>query len=261
MQKIISKGLTSYNLKIIGIILMVCDHIHEMFVYQGAPEWLTIVGRLVAPIFLFLSAEGFHYTRNRKRYMSTLLIGFIICNILFAAVAKIFPNNDIVLINSIFGTLFFGTVLMWIIDGFRGENQYKVKAVIVAILVLVVSLIPIVMTSMVSTNPTPISVIIMQLGIIFIPSIFLVEGGMGFIILAGVFYLLRNNRKWQMLFLILFSFIIFLVNPTGIQWIMGFSAIFLALYNGKEGKKEKWFFYIFYPTHIIVLYLLATLVL
>ncbi|WP_242972371.1 TraX family protein [Lachnoclostridium edouardi] len=46
----------------------------------------------------------------------------------------------------------------------------------------------------------------------------------------------------------------------GVQWIMGFAAIPMMLYNGTKGKNMKNFFYIFYPLHIALLYLLATLV-
>ncbi|MGO3606062.1 MAG: TraX family protein [Pseudolactococcus laudensis] len=42
--------------------------------------------------------------------------------------------------------------------------------------------------------------------------------------------------------------------------MMIFSLLPICLYNGKEGRKEKWLFYIFYPLHIIVLYLLSTLI-
>jgi hypothetical protein len=31
------KGLTTFDLKVIGIILMFIDHIHQMFVPMGAP--------------------------------------------------------------------------------------------------------------------------------------------------------------------------------------------------------------------------------
>ncbi|WP_259718821.1 conjugal transfer protein TraX [Weissella confusa] len=42
------------------------------------------------------------------------------------------------------------------------------------------------------------------------------------------------------------------------QWMMIFATPLLALYNGKQGRKDKWFFYIFYPTHIAVLYIIST---
>ncbi len=66
---VLKKGLTSYQLKIIGTILMVLDHIHQMFYFVGAPIQLTMVGRLVAPIFLFLSTEGFTISFSVKKKM------------------------------------------------------------------------------------------------------------------------------------------------------------------------------------------------
>lgn len=89
-----------------------------------------MLGRLVAPIFLFLSAEGFYYTRNRKKYMLNLLIGFWICQILFMAVPAILPNSKVELINAIFGTLFLGLCAMWVYDGFFGKVKYIGKAVL-----------------------------------------------------------------------------------------------------------------------------------
>ena len=129
-MSIIKRGFTSFCFKLIGIILMVFDHIHQMFYFEGVPLWFTMLGRLVAPIFLFLSAEGFYYTRNRKKYMLNLLIGFWICQILFMAVPAILPNSKVELINAIFGTLFLGLCAMWVYDGFFGKVKYIGKAVL-----------------------------------------------------------------------------------------------------------------------------------
>ncbi len=43
--------------------------------------------------------------------------------------------------------------------------------------------------------------------------------------------------------------------PYGIQWFGLLALPLLLLYNGKRGKyKMKYFFYIFYPTHLVILY-------
>lgn len=250
----LKRGLTSYNLKIIGIVLMVFDHIHQMFYFEGIPMWFSMLGRVVAPIFLFLSAEGFHYTRNRKRYMCTMLIGFWICQILFMGVAGLLPNDKVQLINSIFGTLFLGLCLMWIYDGFFGEKRYVKKAILG--LVIFLAMVPI--TLIVLSNEG-IPIVLKQAFFIFVPNFLSVEGGMFFAILACLFYVFRGKGWLAYLPLILLSLLTFIQSPQGNQWMMIFSLIPIYLYNGKEGKKEKWFFYIFYPLHIVILYVISTL--
>ena len=45
------------------------------------------------------------------------------------------------------------------------------------------------------------------------------------------------------------------------QWMMIFALPLLLAYNGKRGRPQKKLFYIYYPAHILVLYLLSQLVL
>ena len=42
-----------------------------------------------------------------------------------------------------------------------------------------------------------------------------------------------------------------------IQWMMMFAVVPIAVYNGQKGKDRRYLFYVFYPTHLLVLYLLA----
>ena len=254
-MSIIKRGLTSFDLKLIGIILMVFDHIHQMFYFEGVPLLFTMLGILVAPIFLFLSAEGFYYTRNRKKYMLNLLIGFWICQILFMAVPAILPNSKVELINTIFGTLFLGLCAMWVYDGFFGKVKYIGKAVL-GLLFLIVT--PFVTMFVMASQDMPL--IIKQIFIFFIPSVLTVEGGPIFILLALMFHIFRNKKIGTYLTLVLVSLFIFISSPQNDQWMMVFSLLPIYLYNGEEGRKEKWLFYIFYPLHIIVLYLLSTLI-
>lgn len=41
------------------------------------------------------------------------------------------------------------------------------------------------------------------------------------------------------------------------QWMMIFAFPFFLFYNGQHGRKIKWFFYLYYPIHIILLFLLS----
>jgi len=41
--------------------------------------------------------------------------------------------------------------------------------------------------------------------------------------------------------------------------MMIFAVIPIFLYNGEKGRGMKYFFYIFYPAHIYILYIIATL--
>lgn len=79
------------------------------------------------------------------------------------------------------------------------------------------------------------------------------------VLLGWLFYIFRDNRNIQFLSLLIISLLSFYANLSNIQWGMVFSIIPLYFYNGEKGRGDKNFFYIFYPTHIYLLYILASL--
>ncbi|MDR1550568.1 MAG: conjugal transfer protein TraX, partial [Hungatella sp.] len=104
----LQKGLNSFQIKIIALVLMVFDHIHYTFTgVLPIPLWFTILGRLSAPLFIFATANGMRYTRNPVKYLIRLWIGFIFMDFGNNLVNTYFqlPNGGI-LINNIFSTLF-----------------------------------------------------------------------------------------------------------------------------------------------------------
>ena len=243
--------LTGFQLKLIGIILMLCDHIHQMFIYTNPPAILAILGRLVFPIFLFLSAEGYHYTKNKKKYMQRLLIGFWLMNIGDVLIWRILPMEDVVLANNVFGALFLAVVCMYAIDCLK--NKQWIKGIILLILPIVPSLM-----FFVGDPASSISFYVISI----FPSYFTVEGGLAGIVLGVLFYVLREKRSLQFIALALIAILSTKFNFTGLfstnrQWIMAFAIIPLALYNGQKGKGSKYFFYIFYPAHIYILYVFS----
>jgi hypothetical protein len=54
--------------------------------------------------------------------------------------------------------------------------------------------------------------------------------------------------------------IISLLLIPNIQWMQVFALPFILMYNGKRGPNIKKFFYIFYPVHIWILFLISCFV-
>jgi hypothetical protein len=73
------------------------------------------------------------------------------------------------------------------------------------------------------------------------------------VLLIYIFYIFREKRTAAFTFSALFQ----LLAATGIQRLSVFSLIPLLFYSGKQGARLKYFFYIFYPAHLGILYLIA----
>ena len=259
--------LTANALKLLACALMFVDHIHEFFNIYGAPLWLKIPGRLVFPLFLFLAADSFHYTRNRKAYMTRLFLGSLTMVVGTLIISQLFPNDQIVIANNAFSTFFVTGIYViaydWIKDGVVKQDWSRLFKGIGLALLPIVAVLPVLFVlgpgmEMLQALPSQLSSLIISL-VMLIPNILTVEGGFLFVILGLAFYILRKNRTLQILALMVISYIAFLLEPSGISYWMVLAAIPMAFYNGQKGGGSRSFFYIFYPVHIYALYLISTL--
>jgi hypothetical protein len=248
----------------IGITLMVMDHLHQMFFNQRAPGWLNWFGRPVASMFLFLCAEGFYYTRNKTVYILRFLGAFILMNLVNRLLTKFLYVENVVLMNNVFGTLCISAFYMLMVDFFReGIRKKKISRVLIAVGgFLLPCAIGIALAVLISGGAPP-NMAAMTL-FFLIPTPFTVEGGVFLVIAGTAFYVLRKYRRAQALvpvaagLLVLFTTLGESGGPSA-QWLMMFAALPILLYNGQRGRGGKYFFYTFYPGHIYLFYLIAWL--
>ena len=77
-----NKGLSGNQLKLFAMLAMTVDHFTSVIWPDYPRDWwillLHIIGRMAAPIFWFMVAEGYHYTRNLKKYAGRLLLFAVI---------------------------------------------------------------------------------------------------------------------------------------------------------------------------------------
>ncbi|KRL11539.1 TraX family protein [Lentilactobacillus otakiensis] len=253
-------GISNFDIKVIGITLMLLDHIHEMFNTVGVPNWVDWFGRPVATIFFFLSVEGFTHTHNQKRYLTRLLIGFWVMQIGNMVIQHFYPMDSFALINNIFGDLFVGVLTMYgiqqISEGRKHHQQGKIWGGILAIILpLIFGVLTIAAVSVAGTNA------IWAKMIMLLPSPMLAENSF-MLYLGPLMYLVRKKRSWQMLAVVAMAIVSTGFNfstmfTTNFQWLMVFAIVPMFFYNGKLGRSMKGFFYAFYPLHIWILYLIA----
>lgn len=222
-------GFLSGNmLKIIAILTMTIDHIGAYLL----PRYLIlrIIGRIALPIFAFMIAEGCRYTRNRARYLGTMLgMSFIFQAVYFMVMKS--------LEMCIFVTFSLSISLIYVLDYAR-----KRKGVSGAVLAFFG--------------------VCAVYGITrFLPGRiegFSVDYGFWGVMLPVLIYM--SSDKWGKLSLTAIGLLL-LFNSHGYIQLYAFMALpLLALYDGSRGKwKMKYLFYIYYPLHLVVIYLIGFL--
>jgi len=260
----LKSGLSGSAIKYIAVVLMVLDHIHQMFYARGAPVWLTWLGRPVLPVFLFMCAEGFAHTSGRGRYLLRLFTGFECMNAASLLLRAAMPVEGVALINNAFQTMLLCAMYMMGIETMCAGVLEKrpLKAALSAGLML----LPVAagLCVILASDP-PRRLLLLLCGVV--PNVLTTEGGAPAVLLGVAFYLLRRKPAARALALAALSaaaLLLQLKNGCGLfgggaQWLMVFAAVPMLLYNGSRGNGGKYFFYIFYPAHVYLLYGVAWL--
>ena len=230
-------------LKWFAVLIMLVDHIGacllEVFVlnYYGVSPlagridnlyfWLSLdsvlrgIGRAAFPIFCFLLVEGAVHTRSPRKYLLRLASFALISEIPF----DLALNNQPFYwgTQNVFFTLLAGLLVIQAFQRSPGQEWRGMLAL--AVLGAAAELC--------GTD----------------------YGAIGVAVIA-VMYLLRE-RFWAASVLSL----ILLVLLARIEIFSIPAFLILALYNGKRGRQPKYFFYVFYPVHLLILWAAGNFVL
>lgn len=201
------------------IIAIIAMTLDHWNVILGGPIYMRILGRLSFPIFSFLIVEGYRHTKNKKKYFVKI---FLYSILLQMPVYFLYSKEENL---NIFFTLASGILLLSILENNKMSNVIKYFC---ALILLIIS-----------------EYLKFDYGSYGIVSIF-------------IFYKFKEKKTLiSFLFLLVNIVYIFSGKIFSIQIFSLFSLIFIFKYNGEEGKKNKQFFYLYYPTHILLLYLLS----
>lgn len=220
------KGLTGNQLKLIALITMTVDHI-GMILFPSRLLF-RVVGRLAFPIFAYMIAEGCLYTRSIWRYAGTLAAVAALCQIVyFFAMGSLYQ--------CIMVTFFLSVCLWWLVRRAREKRSFLWWLLAAAGLLTVFFITDLLPNILAGTD-------------------FSVDYGFLGVILPVA--ICCGKTKWEKL--LVSAGILFAMGwQLGVlQWFSLLSLPLLALYNGTRGKgKMKWFFYIYYPAHLVIIYL------
>ncbi len=235
-------GLDSTALRLLAILFMVLDHLWATVVPGNL--WLTCLGRLAFPIFAFQLCEGYRHTSDYRRYRRRLLVFALLSEIpfnLFYAGSVIFPFHQNVLF-----TLLLGLLAIRQADRLRREEGIKKKSLRCLALLL-----------------------IFAGGVVLFPD----YGLMG-VMTVLCFFVFRDHRLFQLAAMAVLNIFTFKgqtipVSLFGLACdfpIQGFALLALPLiwlYNGEKGRGGKglrFFWYIFYPLHMLALYFIQRII-
>lgn len=261
MKKISQLSMDAYHLKLLAIFLMVIDHGYKVFLpvivelFSSFLPMQTIffviyigfgITRMGFPIFAYFIAEGCFYTKNKFNYLLRLLFfgvlselpyQYFICTIEGTPFEVSFEHMNV------FFTLFLGALAIIFYDHCmnKTKNSY-------------LSLLPLI-------------------GCIGLAYMLHTDYDVFGVLLIFVFYYVRQNKhkfRFLTILMMLFSFVYFpIIDSISNGFSMNFIIVnftdglfmllsipVLKLYSGMRGNSMKYFFYLFYPVHLMLLVLL-----
>ena len=245
------KTLNANMIKLIAIIAMTLDHI-AWLIFPGYPTdalplVLHVIGRITCPIMCYFIAEGYHYTKNVKKYTARLFVFAFISHFAYVfASAKFVDWRSF--IPFYYGNILDQTSVMWALAWglvmLRVVNSERIKKDITKILLIIL------------------------ICIIALPSDWSCIASLCVLAFGTNRGKLKTQSWWLVFYVAIYSTVYFFAIDKiyGLmQMAVVLSIPIIMLYNGQRGRNRKvnnimkWSFYVYYPLHLFIIGLIRQL--
>jgi hypothetical protein len=247
-------GISGFTLKMVAVISMLIDHIgatvlERILMTAGAAGFSIVnahwqefyilymvlrgIGRLAFPIYCFLIVEGFVHTRSVAKYAARLFVFALLSEVPF----DLAFNKGLwdMSYNNVFFTLFLGLLVIWGIryvdrkiaceneDGSISHGKLLLRSILNMLLIFA--------------------------GMALAELVLKCDYGAAGILAIVVLYLMRSHPKTA----VLVTVVLLTVLCSELEIVALLDVLLIAGYNGTRGRKMKYFFYAFYPVHLLIL--------
>lgn len=196
-------------------------------------QWMRNIGRISFPIYCFFIVEGFYKTRDRKRYIRRLAACALISEIPFdlAIYGKVFYLWH----QNIFVTLLVGLFAIWALDSVVNLKEM-------------------------SKGTKILTSLCVGAGFVLVAELLFADyAGFGVLCII-VMYLVRKLIEKRIKFWVPIVYVagvaVLCILSPGEVWAL-LALPLMCFYRGKKGWNAKWFFYLFYPVHLLIIAILA----
>ncbi len=250
-------GFSEFHLKIIAYTTMFIDHVGAfvirpyedanmetigykmMRVLDNSYEACRIIGRIAFPLFCFMLVEGIFHTKNKWLYLARLII--------FAGLSDI-PFD---LVNAIADDPFSASARF---SPFSYTHQSVMITLSIGLIVLIIleeirkTKLPVLLQDLLMLVPIACGALAAH----FSNCDYGFKGVLAICGLYLLYPLLHTARGSYATCGGLMFFWEWVNRPSRVT--ASLSLLSLMFYNGEKGKSAKWFFYFFYPVHLLLLY-------
>lgn len=222
--------ITSFLLKVTAVMFMIVDHIGKVFYPYNI--YLTLLGKISFPIFAFQITQSYANTKSKQKFIYKLLFFAFISQIPFSLMASTITSNKglnvlftyafcLIAITILKKNLKFGLLNLFLLILLNQKIirfDYGIFAIILIFNFYYLNI----------KNAKKIELILSTISICF---------------LKYIIYIIQDGKIYTERYLLEALFTSLAIIP-------------ICMYNKKEGIKCKYLFYIIYPLHMLLIYLI-----